>query len=58
MELQFENVGFRGLGETGIPKEIPVVARTERTNNNNTQPRVWLFIRNLNPGLINGRRVF
>jgi len=34
MELQFENVGFRGQGETGIPKEIPVVPKEPTTTLN------------------------
>ena len=32
IELEFENVGFRGEGKTGVPGEKPLGART-RTNN-------------------------
>ena len=32
MELEFGNVGFRGEGKTGVPREKPLGAK-ERTNN-------------------------
>ena len=32
MELEFGNVGFRGKGKTGVPREKPLGAK-ERTNN-------------------------
>ena len=32
VELEFDNVGFRGEGKTGVPREKPLGAK-ERTNN-------------------------